>query len=859
MVENGIYISGYQLAYWNTHTIDTSNTVNSKPVYYWKDQTSGTVPLGAGEVILANCTNVIVKNQNVSNGTVGIELGFSNNNTISFNNASSNYFPGIHLFSSANNTIANNTCSNNSDGIVLYSSSNNTIANNTYSNNSDDGIYLSSSDNNTIANNTVLSNNEGISLSSSSSGNTIYHNHLIDNTIQAIDDTNNGNQWNLSYPSGGNYWSDFDEDTEGAYDDFKGPDQDMAGSDGIVDNGFAAGGGKNPYYIDTDSKDNYPWIVSIDRIPPSISDVTAIPDPQNTQENVNISVVVVDNSPLFGVWVEIIDPEGDVIDNFPMPFDTVNERFYLNRTYDILGIYTFTISANDTVDNWASISDTFSIQDTIPPMIEDVTALPNPQEVLYAVNVSAIVTDNYPLFRARVKIYDPEENPIDNFTMLNDPVNGRYYWNQTYDALGTYTFTIWANDTSNQWDSESGYFVIATEPDAPIGLPATTGNSYVNISWTIPSSDGESPIIEYNIYRNGTAGVYHTVTSGQLWYNDTNVINGVTYTYNISATNVIGEGLKSIGVSATPMTIPSAPQNLQADAGDSYVNLSWGVPSSDGGSTITNYTIYKGTTSNEITLFAEIGNVRFYNDTDVTNSVKYYYKVGAKNAAGEGPLSIEVNATPIVLVNQLPTCNISNPKSGEIISGVIEINGTSSDVDGEVDRVEIKIDEGNWIWVTGTTSWSYSLDTTDFPNGQHTIYLRSYDGENYSSEASITIEVDNPKAEPEDMGWLWILILIIIVVLLTVALLVLRKRRPMEEEEEEEEEFEDEVPPPPPKKAMIKEIFGEGEEELAGEEEMEEVTEEEEIPPPPPKAKPPKKVSEEELDRLELPEPDEEL
>jgi hypothetical protein len=233
--------------------------------------------------------------------------------------------------------------------------------------------------------------------------------------------------------------------------------------------------------------------------------------------------------------------------------------------------------------------------------------------------------------------------------------------------------------------------------------------------------------------------------------------------------------------------------------------------------------------------------------------------VGAKNAAGEGPLSIEVNATPIVLVNQLPTCNISNPKSGEIISGVIEINGTSSDVDGEVDRVEIKIDEGNWIWVTGTTSWSYSLDTTDFPNGQHTIYLRSYDGENYSSEASITIEVDNPKAEPEDMGWLWILILIIIVVLLTVALLVLRKRRPMEEEEEEEEEFEDEVPPPPPKKAMIKEIFGEGEEELAGEEEMEEVTEEEEIPPPPPKAKPPKKVSEEELDRLELPEPDEEL
>jgi parallel beta-helix repeat protein len=54
MVNVGIFISGTSLESWNTHTIDISNTVNGKPVRYWKNQTGGTVLLGAGQVILAN-------------------------------------------------------------------------------------------------------------------------------------------------------------------------------------------------------------------------------------------------------------------------------------------------------------------------------------------------------------------------------------------------------------------------------------------------------------------------------------------------------------------------------------------------------------------------------------------------------------------------------------------------------------------------------------------------------------------------------------------------------------------------------------------------------------------------------------
>jgi parallel beta-helix repeat protein len=275
MTDGGIYIWGNLLEHWNTHIIDTTNTVNGKPVHYWKNQTGGIVPLDAGQVILANCTNVTVENQNVIDGTVGILLGFSNNNTIGNNNVSKNKY-GIFLENADYNTITSNNLWNNSNGITLYYSIRNTITNNNQSNNGygillninsnyniitnnsiswnrQDGIVITQSSNsNTIEYNKISSNSSyciGIGLGSFN--NKIYHNNIIGNSNPAYDDTNNGNQWDNGYPSGGNYWSDYTGN-----DSYMGPNQDIPGSDGIgdipydqIDGGFA--------------KDNYPLMSPI--------------------------------------------------------------------------------------------------------------------------------------------------------------------------------------------------------------------------------------------------------------------------------------------------------------------------------------------------------------------------------------------------------------------------------------------------------------------------------------------------------------------------------------------------------------------------------------------------------------------
>ncbi|MCD6434439.1 MAG: PKD domain-containing protein, partial [Candidatus Diapherotrites archaeon] len=122
MNSDGIHIGGSQLQYWNTHTIE-GNTVNGKPLYYFKNQIGGKVPEDAGQVILANCTGMRIENLNISNTYAGVQLGFSSHNIIK-NNTVSNNGDGIYLWGSSNNKIYLNNFINNTNNVNSPASTN---------------------------------------------------------------------------------------------------------------------------------------------------------------------------------------------------------------------------------------------------------------------------------------------------------------------------------------------------------------------------------------------------------------------------------------------------------------------------------------------------------------------------------------------------------------------------------------------------------------------------------------------------------------------------------------------------------------------------------------------------------------
>jgi hypothetical protein len=283
-----------------------------------------------------------------------------------------------------------------------------------------------------------------------------------------------------------------------------------------------------------------------DTTPPVIEDIIKDPNPQEVYGTVNISATITDNFQVYGSWIEIYNPDGDIIGNNTMKYDLISGKYYLEEAYNLIGDHSFTIFANDTENNWASYSGSFTIQDTIPPIILDDLATPDPQEVFGTVTISANVTDNYELDDVMVDIFDPDGNLLVSLHMEQNPVDLTYYWTQSYSLLGTYSYTLSANDTSNNIASVSGTFLIQdttppvisnvkTQPDLPevkdpLNILATVTDNYqLHGVWIeIYNSDGVSygnhsmdyDTVNERYFFNQTcneSGVYNFT----IWANDT--------------------------------------------------------------------------------------------------------------------------------------------------------------------------------------------------------------------------------------------------------------------------------------------------------------------------------------------------
>jgi parallel beta-helix repeat protein len=135
--------------------IDESNLIEKRSLLYLKNASNVTIepPFEFDSILCFNCTNITVKNLNLSKKFEGISFIKTNQSIIENNTLSSNE-NAIFLYYSNNNIITNNNLSTNENGIRLESSSNNTIFKNIAIDNSE-GIILNYSTNNNITANTV--------------------------------------------------------------------------------------------------------------------------------------------------------------------------------------------------------------------------------------------------------------------------------------------------------------------------------------------------------------------------------------------------------------------------------------------------------------------------------------------------------------------------------------------------------------------------------------------------------------------------------------------------------------------------------------------------------------------------------
>ena len=238
-----------------------------------------------------------------------------------------------------------------------------------------------------------------------------------------------------------------------------------------------------------------------------------------------------------------------------------------------------------------------------------------------------------------------------------DPVTTRHYRVSAINALGT-------GDPSNEASATTD----ANVPGAPTGLTATEqGSTQIDLSWTLPTDDGGSPVTAYRIEfsedrNSGWQNLIANTGSTATTYSHTGLTAGSELYYRVSAINSEGTGSASrVATATTDATLPGAPTSLTATAdGRTRINLIWNAPLSTGGAAISGYRIeiseHPDSASAWTTLVENYTNFpATYVHRGLAPGSTRYYRVAANNSAGTGPTSNVAEATTEATIPRAPT------------------------------------------------------------------------------------------------------------------------------------------------------------------------------------------------------------
>ena len=189
--------------------------------------------------------------------------------------------------------------------------------------------------------------------------------------------------------------------------------------------------------------------------------------------------------------------------------------------------------------------------------------------------------------------------------------------------------------------SDSHFITVLLPPSAPQGLTVTIHDGDAIVNWTAPTG---ASITDYRIFRGTSSGseayLGHTGDGSTLAFNDSGLIDGQTYYYQVSAVSLAGESSRSSEAAAIPTGSPATPQDLQATPGNGLVDLVWSAPASDGGEPVDYYIVYQnGVDVMHVTSASA-------SITGLVNGISYNFTVAAHNPVGSGAQSSIATAIP---------------------------------------------------------------------------------------------------------------------------------------------------------------------------------------------------------------------
>ena len=274
--------------------------------------------------------------------------------------------------------------------------------------------------------------------------------------------------------------------------------------------------GVYPYTINfEDNNQNWNFvsqdITVVDTIPPSYSNLIESEDPLELYNSVNICIDLSDPSGIHQVLIEI-NGINYTVEN------TIENTWEFNTWIpDTVGIHPYTVWVEDNNNNWERVSGSIQVTpDFTPPVCNDLVESSNPLELGNSEVIVAVITDLAGINQALIE-YDGV-----NHSMAYIGNDMWYYNSWTPSSIGNYSYTIWFEDNSENWNNKT----------AQIEVKDTTKPTISNIVESANLLElGETEIISANAYDlAGINVVYININDTWRWMNK---INDTTWQYSI--------------------------------------------------------------------------------------------------------------------------------------------------------------------------------------------------------------------------------------------------------------------------------------------------------------------------------------
>ena len=293
-------------------------------------------------------------------------------------------------------------------------------------------------------------------------------------------------------------------------------------------------------------------------------------------------------------------------------------------------------------------------------------------------------------------------------------------WSSSGTLLASATFT---SETASGWQQVnfSGPVAITANTAYVASYHTTIGHYAGDASYFATAGVNNAPLHTYANTSTTPEGPYTYGSTSQF---PTSTYNSANYWVDVAFSASASGGGGGTALKVGTASLPNASQSVAYSQ----------ALTATGGTSPYSWSVSSGTLPTGLSLSSS-GTL----SGTPTVAGAFPFTVAVKDAASaSASASLSIN----VVTAAAPSVSISSPANGATVSGTTTVSGVASD-GLAITSVQVSVDGGAFANASGTSNWSFSLNTNSLSNGPHTLSAKVNDSTGSATSPLVNFSVNN--------------------------------------------------------------------------------------------------------------------